>query len=519
MKAQDNHSLIGQLFMPRLEVSKYEEDLEYRRSIEDLIGEGMVGGFCVFGGTVESLPIILGELQALAEKSSLPKLLMAADCEWGLPMRLDRGGTEFPHLMALERMGDQDGIRKVAAAIGREMSALGLHWNFAPVADVNSNPDNPIINIRAFSGDPEVVSRCAQSFFEGLESVGIISTAKHFPGHGDTNIDSHLALPLIAKSQDEFDQTELLPFKELISRGIPSIMTGHIAAPKLAKSLGASEGEMTLPATISPYLTERLLRKELHFDGVIITDSLEMHGLRTLVEDPGEIAVRAFLAGADLLLMPTDPIAAHKGLLKAVDEKRIPLDWVSQSVARVNNLRLKYLNDRPLHAKVEWLIHEQLADKAGIESLESLGEVPKPLLLSSVIIFAAGTESEKEKRDMLQGFFFSELPDLSVNIFIGGLPERIYPVGTSPLIVTLHRPRGALTADRTSGSIDASIQKIVDMFIQKRIQPAGIIAIGDPYSADRFLDLNPGFVIKTYSDSKPSINALLQKLESKIRTI
>ncbi|MFI5263656.1 MAG: glycoside hydrolase family 3 protein, partial [Candidatus Kapaibacterium sp.] len=257
--------------MPRLEITRYEQDPQYRSYVSSLIGRRMVGGFCIFGGTIESLPIILSELQELAKQSGLPDLLMSCDCEWGLPMRLQSGGTEFPHLMALEQMGDQNGIRQVGQAIGTEMSALGLHWNFAPVADINSNPKNPIINIRAFSGDPETVAECAQSFFEGLQAAGIIATAKHFPGHGDTHIDSHRDLPSIEKTAEEFEEIELFPFRQLIAGRIPSIMTGHIAAPKLAQSLGADNGERNLPATISPFLTKKLLREKIGFKGVIIT--------------------------------------------------------------------------------------------------------------------------------------------------------------------------------------------------------------------------------------------------------
>jgi len=136
-------------------------------------------------------------------------------------MRLNKGGTEFPHLMALGKMNDQNGIRQVAQAIGIEMSALGLHWNFAPVADINSNPKNPIINIRAFSGEPDVVAECANSFYEGLENASIIATAKHFPGHGDTAVDSHHDLPVIDRSPEEFEAVELFPFRHLAQKRDP----------------------------------------------------------------------------------------------------------------------------------------------------------------------------------------------------------------------------------------------------------------------------------------------------------
>jgi beta-N-acetylhexosaminidase len=508
--------ILGAINMPRLEITRYEEEPLYRLSINSLIERKIVGGFCIFGGTIESLPIILDELQQLAKKTGLPDLIMSCDCEWGLPMRLHSGGTEFPHFMALEQMGDQSGIRQVAQAIGTEMSALGLHWNFAPVADINSNPKNPIINIRAFSGDPDAVAECAKSFFEGLESAGIISTAKHFPGHGDTHIDSHKDLPSIERSAEEFEKIELFPFKRLVASGIPSIMTGHIAAPKLAQSLGANEQEKDMPATISPFLTRILLRERIGFEGVIITDSLEMYGLQKVVSDTAEIALRAFSAGADMLLMPTDPVSAYNGLKQGIENGRISMNMVEDSSARIEKLRIKYVIEKPQKVSVKWLDHEEIAHSVAKNSLSLTGSIPKPLAPSSVIIIASGVGSEKKQRESLSNFFSAEFPKINLFMLTSvESPERIN-FGSKPLVVTLHRPRGVLIEESGAGSVLQIASEIVRMLLLNKIHPIGVICLGDPYIAVEFIGTEPDFILRTYSDSKPSVRMTLQLLKENI---
>src|SRR5665213_855365 len=238
-------SLIGQLIMPRLDAQAFSEDKEYAERIELLVREARAGGFCVFGGTPEMVARATKKLQAIAIASEMPPLLFSCDCEFGLPMRLTGGGTEFPDAMAIAKTGEPKLARDVGSAIAREMRSIGLGWNFAPVADVNSNPANPIINTRAFGGDPKTVAIFAAEFMRGLQSEGVAAAGKHFPGHGDTAVDS--------------------------------------------------------------------LRERLGFDGVIVTDALEMHAI-TEHFGPEEAAIRAFRAGADILLLPLDALRAGSAI-------------------------------------------------------------------------------------------------------------------------------------------------------------------------------------------------------------
>jgi beta-N-acetylhexosaminidase len=265
---------------------------------------------------------ITNELQ---QHAKVP-LLVGADFERGTGMRLDEG-TSFPSAMAIAATGDP----KLAYAAGRtiaiEAQAAGVHWIFAPDADVNNNPDNPIINFRSFGEDPKSVAQYVAQFVHGVEENGALACAKHFPGHGNVSVDSHLALAVVAGDRRELENTELVPFPAAIAAGVGSIMPGHLSVPAL-------EPDANLPATLSKKILTGVLRDEMKFGGLIVTDSLEMGGVTSLYP-PGEVAVRAVEAGADVLLMPPVPDAAMAGLEEAVRSGRIPMKRIDASVRRI----------------------------------------------------------------------------------------------------------------------------------------------------------------------------------------
>lgn len=499
---------IGEFIMPRLDVSQYNTQEQYRAFIHDLIEKKSVGGFCIFGGTTESVPLILDQIQSEAKKNNLPPLVISCDCEWGLPMRLHKGGTEFPHLMALQRMNDLKGIFQVAEAIGKEMSTLGMHWNFAPVADINSNPNNPIINIRAFSGEPEEVAESAKSFYGGLEAAGIIATAKHFPGHGDTEVDSHNELPIINKTFAEFESTELVPFRFLSEAGIPSIMTGHIAAPKLAEEFGAANDEKYLPATISSALSSSLLRTYINYQGIIITDALEMFGLRKILSDPAEIAVKSFAAGADILLMPHDPLAAYHGVERAINTGSISSERIAQSSRKIVALKKKYLSFQSPKIDVQWTTHDELSQQSARNAIRLEGSIAKPLEPSSVFIISRNIESETRQREYIEHFFAQVFPNAKKAIVADSSSW-----GDKPLVVLLYRPRGMLTGDLIAEPMHKTVKELAKLLQRKKFRPLGVIAFGDPYLADEFNSTGAEFIMRTFSDSMPSIQAALQLLK------
>jgi beta-glucosidase-like glycosyl hydrolase/CubicO group peptidase (beta-lactamase class C family) len=272
--------------------------------------------------------VLTNQLQA---KSKVP-LLVGADFERGTAMRLDEG-TSFPTAMALAAAGNPRDAYTMGKVTAFEARAVGIHWIYAPVADVNNNPGNPIINTRSFGEDPVRVAEFVKEFVRGVEENGALATAKHFPGHGDTASDSHIDLPVIQADRDRLDHLELVPFRAAIAAGAGSIMTGHLSVPAL-------EPDPNTPATLSARILTDLLRHELHFEGLVVTDAMDMGGI-TVRYAPGEAAVRAFEAGADALLMPPVPDAAFEGLQGAVKSGRISRERLDISVRRILQAKAK----------------------------------------------------------------------------------------------------------------------------------------------------------------------------------
>jgi beta-N-acetylhexosaminidase len=261
----------------------------------------------------------------LQRRAAIP-LLVAADFERGTAMRLDEG-TSFPHAMAVAATGRPADAYAMGRITAIEARAVGVNWILAPDADVNSNPANPIINTRSFGEDPARVSEFVAAFVRGVEENGALASAKHFPGHGDTSTDSHIGLPTVSADRAQLDQVDLAPFRAAIAAGTSTIMTGHLAVPAL-------DPDPTVPASLSPLITTDLLRKTMGFRGLVVTDAMDMGGV-TAIYPPGEAAVRAVLAGADVLLIPPTPDAALAGLREAVASGRIPMARIDDAVTNI----------------------------------------------------------------------------------------------------------------------------------------------------------------------------------------
>jgi beta-N-acetylhexosaminidase len=289
----------------------------------------------------------LNRMQRLAR---IP-LLAGGDFERGASMRMT-STVPYPHLMAYGAANDLDLTRALGAATAREARAMGVQWIFAPDADVNNNPDNPIINIRSFGQDPAVVSAHVRAFIEGAraaKSSPVLTTVKHFPGHGDTATDSHIGLGSVTASRERLAEVELPPFQAGIDAGADSVMTAHLAVQAL-------EPEQ-IPATVSRNVLTGLLREQMGFHGIITTDAMDMQGLAKMFP-PGEAAVRAIEAGADLLLIPRDPRAAVDAVVAAVKSGRLTRERIDRSVLKL------------LEAKVRVGLHRQK-----LVNLEGIGDV------------------------------------------------------------------------------------------------------------------------------------------------
>jgi beta-N-acetylhexosaminidase len=283
-----------------------------------------VGGIIISVGSPYD---IASKLNALQRRSKLP-LLVSADLEWGAGMRVV-GATAFPMIMSAGATGDERDAYTIGRVAALEGRAVGIHVNFAPDADVNNNPLNPIINIRSFGEDPHAVAKLVRGYVRGLQDNGMLSTLKHFPGHGDTDVDSHIGLPTIRATYGRLDSIELVPFRAGIEAGAQVVMSAHIAFP-------AFTGDA--PSTLSAAVLTGVLRDSLKFRGLVVTDALQMGAIVTKY-GAGEAAVRAFEAGSDLLLMPADPDSAIASMLVALQSGRISAARLDASVRRVLEIK------------------------------------------------------------------------------------------------------------------------------------------------------------------------------------
>ncbi len=335
---------VGQLIHVGINARFANQDSPFFKELQRQVVQNKIGGIIFFGAPIYETTHLANRMQ---ENAKLP-LLMSLDAETGIGMRFE-DAINFPWAMAMAAAGDPELARRAGVITGREASAIGIRHVYAPVLDVNNNADNPVINVRSFGEDPMEVARFGIAFGEGIQSQRVIATAKHFPGHGDTAVDSHRGLPIIDHTRDSLDRTELVPFREAVKAGIASIMIAHIALPQidpeevrpLANYAGgdAEPGaeivtqKATIPATLSAKVQTGILRGEMGFRGLIVSDAMSMSGL-TLYFTQEEAGVRAFLAGTDILEKPADPDAMIRGLIAAVKSGRIPTSRLDESVRR-----------------------------------------------------------------------------------------------------------------------------------------------------------------------------------------
>jgi beta-N-acetylhexosaminidase len=302
---------------------------KYQHLIRDLhVGGVIVTGHSLNGGIRNAEPYAMAALLNRLQKMARTPLFVAADFERGASMRVN-STTAWPYSMAFGAAGDLAGVTEEGADTARDARAMGVNWLFAPVADVNNNPDNPIINIRSFGENPEQVAKFVEAYINGAHSDHknpVLVTAKHFPGHGDTTEDSHLALPRLDADHDRIEAVELPPFRSAIAAGVDAVMTAHLNVPALEPD--------NLPATVSSKIITGVLREELGFHGLVVTDAMEMQGLLAMF-DSAEASVRAIEAGADVLLMPKRPEEAIRGVVAAVEKGRISRKRLDDSVNRV----------------------------------------------------------------------------------------------------------------------------------------------------------------------------------------
>ena len=334
------HQRIAQLLMIR--ANSTVDSAEIRR-VTDWIQRYNLGGICFFKGGPKRQAILTNHYQSMARTP----MLISMDAEWGLGMRLD-STISFARQMTLGAIQDETLIGQYGLEIARQLRRLGVHISFSPVADINNNPANPVINVRSFGEDKNAVSRKAILYMKGLKQGGIMSVAKHFPGHGDTDTDSHLDLPFIDHTAVTLNTLDLVPFRKLIRAGLDGIMIAHLFVPAL-------DTTSNLPSSLSPVIVDTLLRKKLGFQGVVFTDALDMKGASNFAP-PGKLEVAALVAGNDVLLLPESVDSAIAHIQATVDSGIISQSLLEERCRKI--LSLKYRMG---------LTKKQMVDLAGLE--------------------------------------------------------------------------------------------------------------------------------------------------------
>jgi beta-glucosidase-like glycosyl hydrolase/CubicO group peptidase (beta-lactamase class C family) len=336
---------VGQLFFTSANgYFKNVDDEEYKRLVHRVTTDH-IGGLIFFRGDVYDQAILTNKLQ---EISTVP-LWITQDMENGAAMRVN-GATRFTPAMGIAATNNPDNAYTVGQITAQEASALGVHQIFAPVLDVNNNPANPVINVRSFSEQPQLVSEYGSKFIKGVHDQGLISTAKHFPGHGDTDTDSHTELPILNHTYAQLDSVELIPFRSAVQAGIPSVMSAHIAFPNLSHS-------KNIPSTLDAAVLKRILVDSLSFDGVVVTDGLRMHGISNHYS-PGDAVIKALQAGADMMLLSPDEHTAIHEVKMAVKRGELSEKRIDKSVRKL----------------LQWKISHGLFEKSQV-SLDKLSEV------------------------------------------------------------------------------------------------------------------------------------------------
>ncbi|WP_245835757.1 glycoside hydrolase family 3 protein [Virgibacillus ndiopensis] len=505
---------VGQLFIVHV-YGKTPTDANYEdtnlrmdrggKNFKEVIENYHVGGVIYFNWTDNiGTPVDTAQVNALSnglqdiamdQDNSIP-LFISTDQEGGIVQRIKSPGTVFPGNMAIGATGSEEYATNTASILGNELRSLGINMNFAPVLDVNMNPDNPVIGVRSLGEDPNLVSRLGVAQIKGYQEQNIIASAKHFPGHGDTAVDSHYGLPIIDHDLETLHEIDLKPFQAAIDAGIDSIMTAHIVVPALDDS--------GLPATLSKPILTGLLREEMGYDGLIITDSLGMSGANVYPQD--RVPVEAFKAGVDILLNPPNVEVAYNGVLDAVQSGEISEERLDESVYRILSAKLeKGLFEDPYTSpdaieNIGTNEHLQAADEIAEKSITLVqnNDSILPLQQDSANVLVTGPGAAQ--------------PDLLSNLLNEkGLMSTSFATGTSPTQDQINEAvQKAEEADKVivttyTANTNEEQQQLVEQ-IQSTGKPVIVAALRNPYDLMEFPEVDA--YISTYSYLDVSVQAL-----------
>ena len=505
---------IGQLLCPRLPATF---DAGRWRYWSEQVAAGRVGCFVLFAGDAVTTAQLTSHLQSLSPQP----LLFASDYEWGTAMRLG-GGTRFPRAMAFGAGGTVADIEIEARTVAREARAVGVHLILAPVLDLATNRANPVINSRSFGADPHRVAELGTRFVEVLQANGVLAVAKHFPGHGGTDEDSHQDLPTDASPRDQLEQRELIPFARAIDAGIAAVMPAHVFYPGLDTSVAAR------PATLSRPILHQLLRRQLGHHGLIVSDALEMAGARTTSWD-GRIAADAFAAGVDLLLVPPRPAVARDSLRRAVERGEITAEELDRRVLRVLEAKARVgLHHRARRAPdtrlLDSLLRELETDRAAAASIAERavtlvsaddGLLPLPSRAPPRILLlhlAAGSSSRAEElvQALERRSTDVEAHPLRVAEAARGLPSVLEAVPSAELVLVTTD----VSATSPAAELLQEISGTVSEAAARHHRPLVLISLNDPWILETWPAANGRMV--SYDSSPASQLAVARALFGEI---
>ena len=494
---------IGQLFTIRASAKGDEAEA---KTILSHIEKYKVGGICFFQGNPTQLTVLNNRYQ---QKSKVP-ILTSIDGEWGLGMRYPKRSISFPRALTLGAIQDNNLIYEMGTHIADHCKRVGIHVNFAPVVDVNNNPNNPVINNRSFGEDKYNVAAKSYSYMKGMQDNGVMACAKHFPGHGDTDTDSHLDLPVINHDRNRLDSVELMPFRSLIAQGLGSVMVAHLNIP-------AFDDRPNRPTTLSYNAVTNVLRKEMAFAGLIFTDAMEMKGV-TKHFKPGDADREAFMAGNDIILLPENLKAGIESIKKGILDNSIPRERLENSVKRI--LRAKYtlglnnwrpidqnnveldINDNKSLALKEKLIENAItlaSDDDQIVPIRKLNDMK----FSSISIGSRFKTPMQTQLDFYVTTQHNQLPRISTKIERQKVKDKIKD--SDYVIVGFHDM--SKYANKDFGLNLENIEFLKEIEKEKKLV---VILFGSPYSLKFFEAFSN--VIVAYEDDEMTQNLAAQSI-------
>jgi beta-glucosidase-like glycosyl hydrolase/CubicO group peptidase (beta-lactamase class C family) len=500
---------IGQLFFVRAYGNYKSYDSESYQKLLRQIQDYHIGGLLFFNGTVYGQAVLTNKLQRI---SNIP-LWITQDMEYGAAMRVDRT-TRFVPAMGVAATQNPEYAYWMGKITAREAKALGVNQIFAPVLDVNNNPQNPVINVRSFSGDPDIVSKFGNKFIEGVQSEGLIPTAKHFPGHGDTDIDSHLSLPVIEYDFARLDSVELVPFRSAINNGLNSVMSAHISFPAISP-------DSSLPATMDPAVLNGILADSLDFDGLVVSDGLEMQGISSHFS-PGQAVIQALKAGVDLMLLSPDELTALHEIEQGIRSGKISEKRIDSSVRKLLKLKKKQglfdnkqINIESLSADISTRKHALIADEISRKSLTLLknnnnvlpiraSEYPKVMVVSV----------SDGKNGYTGSSFVSQLRDYHPDVSSHLLDERTSKEDKQEMIEEAQKADliiiGSFIYVKSGKKVQLDNEQLA--FLKKLIQnkPSVLTAFGNPYVVNDLPDTDAQLL--AWSANGGQVNAAVPAL-------